>query len=250
MTREQKSAKSDLTIEFEAELDGMRQAVNAAEDEAMLAVQFHESWRPAAFDEDLHERMGESYATHTFQIVRSALRREMLMALMRVWDKDSRAVRLTAIVERLRNKAFFEALVRNRAQRRSSRYDCTEAMRAALKPKRDQIVKLVQRYAKGGERGGVFERLSTLRHQWLAHRQIDRKPISASIEGDAEREIEEFYQDTLEIVRLLLSLVLARAFDIATDAAGVYSHHASFFWASVRGERTEGHPNFKRPDLD
>ncbi|MET3554903.1 hypothetical protein [Burkholderia sp. 567] len=250
MTPEQKSDQSKQSTEFDGELDGMRQAVNAAEDEAMLAVQFHESWRPAAFDEELHARMGQSYATHTFQIVRSALRREMLMALMRIWDKDSRTVRLAAIVEKLRNKAFFEGLVRNRAQRMGFNFDCTDAMRDALKPKRDQVVKLVHRYAKDGESAEVFERVSTLRHQWLAHRQIDREPISASVGGDSEREIEQFYQDTLEIIRLLLSIVLARAFDIANDGAGVYSHHASFFWASVRGERTEGHPNFRAPDLE
>jgi hypothetical protein len=32
-------------------------------------------------------------------------------------------------------------------------------------------------------------------------------------------------------------------------AAGldVYRYHASFFWAAVRGERSEGHPNYRAP---
>ena len=33
---------------------------------------------------DLHERMGSSYATNTFLVIRSALRRETLLALMRL----------------------------------------------------------------------------------------------------------------------------------------------------------------------
>ncbi|CAM2184575.1 hypothetical protein BO443_50431 [Burkholderia orbicola] len=53
-----------------------------------------------------------------------------------------------------------------------------------------------------------------------------------------------FYQDTLELVRLLLSVFLATAFDIAREGGDVYRHHAEFFWGAARGERTEGHPRY------
>ena len=68
---------------FDNELDQMKIAVAAAEDEIVMAVMFHETWRPTAYDEGLHNRMGNSFATHSFQIVRLSLRREMLLALMR-----------------------------------------------------------------------------------------------------------------------------------------------------------------------
>jgi hypothetical protein len=32
------------------------------------------------------------------------------------------------------------------------------------------------------------------------------------------------------------------------EAADVYAHYARFFWASVRGERTVGHPSY-RPQM-
>ncbi|MFC4518421.1 AbiU2 domain-containing protein [Cupriavidus pinatubonensis] len=235
-------------MDIQAELEQLRQSIQAAQDEVMLAVMFHENWKPAAYDVGLHERMGTSFATHSFQIIRLALRREVLMALMRVWDKDKRAVRLTAIAEILKNKKCFDALVHARAARINIGPDPIGDMRSALEPKRDEILRLIRKYMENGDGSSVLESLRALRHERLAHRQTERPTTAPGVEA-TEQEIEAFYQDTLEIVRLLLSLVMGHAFDIATEAAGVYRHHASFFWAAARGERTEGHPNFKRPSL-
>ena len=52
-----------------------------------MAIAFHEVWKPAAYDKSLHERMGVSLATNAFHVVQAALRREMLLALMRLWDR-------------------------------------------------------------------------------------------------------------------------------------------------------------------
>ncbi|EHP44224.1 hypothetical protein OR16_04582 [Cupriavidus basilensis OR16] len=234
-------------MDVQAELEQLRLSVQAAQDEVMLAVMFHENWKPAAYDVELHERMGTSFATHSFQIIRMALRREVLMALMRVWDKDKRAVRLTAIAEVLRSKKCFEALVHARAARINIGPDPIGDMRSALEPKRDEILRLVRKYLEKGDGSSILESLRAIRHERLAHRQTGQ-PASAPGAEATEEQIETFYQDTLEIVRLL-SLVMGHAFEIATDAAGVYRHHASFFWAAARGERTEGHPNFRRPSL-
>jgi hypothetical protein len=55
----------------------LREKVNAADQEFDMAVTFHEVWKPAAFDDDLHKRMGASHATNAFLVVRAALRREL-----------------------------------------------------------------------------------------------------------------------------------------------------------------------------
>ncbi len=52
----------------------LRESVSAAQQEFDMAVMFHETWKPTAYDDDLHRRMGSSYATHTFNVVRVALR--------------------------------------------------------------------------------------------------------------------------------------------------------------------------------
>jgi hypothetical protein len=49
--------------------------VDAAPDEALLAVQFHAAWPPAIVDIDLRKRMGHAFATDSFHIIRMALQR-------------------------------------------------------------------------------------------------------------------------------------------------------------------------------
>jgi hypothetical protein len=240
----------------------LRTAVEAAQDEIMMAIMFHETWRPTVDDETIRGRMGKSFATHPFSIIRLALRREMLLALMRMWDTTKRGLRMTAIAEKLRDKRFFDALVETRAARLNLRSSFASAsMRKALEPKRDAVLTLIQKYMKDGDAFEVFDKIQTLRHEQLAHHQLSvKEPIEPTKETEAEphgvdpteapltdKEIESFYQDNMEIVRLLLSLVLATAFDVKEDATSVYGHHANYFWAGVRGERTEGHPNYLAP---
>jgi hypothetical protein len=59
----------------------LREKVTAAQQEFDMAVTFHEVWKPAAYDKDLHSRMGNSFASQAFLITRTALRREMVLAL-------------------------------------------------------------------------------------------------------------------------------------------------------------------------
>lgn len=231
---------------FEVEFEQIKEAVNAAQDEIVMAIMFHETWKPTVYDQDLHNRMGNSFATHSFKIVRQSLRREMLLALMRLWDTNTQSIRMTNIAEKLRNKKFFDAVIASRARGTgllSTGVD--EAIRQTLVPKRDAAVELVRKYSKDGAGYATFEKLRTLRHERLAHRQTT--PTKVTLADATDNEIESFYEDNLELIRLLLSLVLARGFDLK-EAAGVYSHHAKYFWANARGERTEGHPNYRQPD--
>ena len=243
------------------EIERLKSIVDTARQEIELAVMFHETWRPAAYDTGLHARIGTSYASHAFQIIRLSLRRELLMALMRVWDTNTDAVRMTLIADRLRDGKCFEALVQFRAGRIGlpSRFG-PDVMRKELKPKRDQVVKLIYKYGRDGTAFEVFKKLKTLRNEHLAHRELPKAPIAVAgsdtskqqdEEGEppvwaTDDEIETFYQDNLEIMRLLLSLVLGMAYDLS-EATNVYKHHAKYFWASARGERTEGHPDYHPP---
>jgi hypothetical protein len=54
----------------------LQQKVTAAQQEFDMAVTFHEIWKPAAYDQDLHSRLGESFATQAFFVIRTALRRK------------------------------------------------------------------------------------------------------------------------------------------------------------------------------
>jgi hypothetical protein len=52
----------------------LRKEVDAAKQEFHMALSFYETWKPAAYDKDLQKRMGVSFATQTFLVVRLALR--------------------------------------------------------------------------------------------------------------------------------------------------------------------------------
>ncbi|SAL69571.1 hypothetical protein AWB69_08224 [Caballeronia udeis] len=245
------------------EIEALQKMVDAARQEIELAVMFHATWRPAAYDTGLHARIGTSYAAHSFQIIRLSLRRELLLALTRVWDTNKQAVRMSLIADRLRDKEFFETLVQYRTGRTGLRSKfAPDAMRDALAPRREQVLELIGKYSAGGPAFAVLDKLKMLRHQHLAHRQLPKAPAtpeeSATPEPQGKEdkppvwatddEIETFFQDNLEIMRLLLSMVQGLAFDLS-EATDVYEHHAKYFWAAVRGECTEGHPDYRSPPV-
>lgn len=234
------------TTDYENRIQDLKVAVQAAEDEALTAVMFHETWRPTAYDGELHERMGTSYSTQSFQIIRWALRREMMLSLMRLWDTPKGSLRVTEIARQLKDERFFTAFFEHRV--RSQRFTSVGSRGALLESmndKRSLVLGLVDKYSEGGVSHAVLEKIRTLRNERLAHRQV--KPATTPRSDVTDDEFDSFYIDNLELVRLLLTLVLARAFDLS-EAADVYRHHAKYFWINARGERTPGHPNYRAPD--
>jgi hypothetical protein len=95
----------------------LRAQVTAAQGEFDLAVAFHEVWKPTAYDNHLHARMGRSYASRAFLVVRASLRREMLLALARHWDTNKQAIRMSWIAETIRDKDVIETLATERVNR-------------------------------------------------------------------------------------------------------------------------------------
>ena len=219
----------------------LQQQVKAAQEEYDMALAFHEVWKPAAYDTGLHERMGVSYATQAFMVIRLALRREMLLALMRIWDTSKRAIRMTWVAKMIDNPEVIEALAVDRL-RGMVFSGMLDAMRSDLNGKAETALVVIRRYMVGGAGRPVFERIAVLRNQRLAHRQMEVAGVSAFDATDEE--IETFYQDNSTLVQTLLSLVNAHAYD-PREAADVHKRYASEFWAGARGEKTEGHPNYR-----
>jgi hypothetical protein len=218
----------------------LKEKVSAAREEFDLAVTFHEAWKPTAYDGDLHKRIGRSYAGNTFLVVRAALRREMLLALMRLWDKSPGGIRMDSIAATLRDKRVIATLAADRATRMGVP-ESEDQMREDLDQRACAAVELIRKYQ---PRGTVREKLKRHRDERLAHRQTDSTAV-AEADATAE-EIEAFYQDMSELISLLLTVAMAVSYD-PKEHGLVYQHHAKFFWAGVRGERAEGHPNYRPP---
>lgn len=121
------------------EIVALRRRVHAADEEFFYAQQFHEAWRPTATDTALHERMGRSHATSTFNVVRAALRRGMLLALMRVWDTNPKAVRMFSLANTLTDKRVVDTLAAECvAERRNAKisglgHEDAEAIRNSIR---------------------------------------------------------------------------------------------------------------------
>jgi len=221
----------------------LREKVTAAQQEFDMAVTFHETWKPAAYDKSLHSRMGQSYASQAFLVARAALRREMVLALMRLWDTNPKAVRMQWIASVLREQPVINALARDRVNR-IGLPEAIDQMKDDLGTRAAEAVQLVNKYMEGGSHATVLKKLQALRHERLAHRQL--APTTTPGASATDEEIEEFYQDNSKLIHILLSVVNAMAYD-PEDTAKVYRHYAGHFWAAARGERTEGHPNYRPP---
>jgi len=220
----------------------LKARVEAAQLEFDQAVTFHEMWKPATYDDALRDRMGVSYATHGYLIVRAALRREMLLALWRLWDRDDRTIAMHRIADALREQDLIAALAEDRAARIGVPGARLE-MLSDLSRRAAETIAIIDKYADGTADHAVLKNLRNLRNERLAHHQV--QPSAAPRADPTDEQIEAFYQDNSEIVRLLLSLVLAMAYD-PKDAGSVFQHYATMFWAGVSGEQTEGHPNYRR----
>jgi AbiU2 len=146
----------------------LREHVQAAQEVFDLAVVFHEVWKPATYDKDLHQRMGVSYATHTFRAIATALRREIWLALMRLWDKDPRTVRLWDIGNSLsdRNFRLVDVLAADRSARFNDPHIAAE-MQKDMRQQAMEVTDLIKDYSKEGLNNTIVEKLRTVRHERL-----------------------------------------------------------------------------------
>lgn len=217
-----------------------------------MATTFHEVWKPTVNDNDLQKRMGTSYATNAFKVVQVALRREMVLALTRIWDKDRGGTRLGEIASTLRDRNVLKTLAIDRASKPDLRGNSLTgavgpahaeiAMKNDLSQHADKALALLDKYSHSGPGRPFLETLRGFRHQFLAHRQLNASPPGAIDEFDEK--LENFYKDTGEIIRLVLKFANGEAHDFELTAS-VYREYAKYFWAPTLGERTEGHPNYK-----
>ncbi|MDO8874893.1 MAG: hypothetical protein Q8M24_01990 [Pseudolabrys sp.] len=211
----------------------LREHVKAAQDVFDMAITLHEVWKPTTNDAGLHQRLGKSYATQAFNVVRVALRREMVLALMRLWDRDARAIGIPLMTKTLNEGAVMDALVFDLVSRLGIS-GAEDEVRRTLTAKVAAIAALVDTYGSAGAKAAALEKLRALRNQCLAHTQVKARVFTQA--DSIDDVIEVFYQDNAKIVSGLLSVVSAMAYD-PLETGEVYSVYAKHFWASVRGER-------------
>jgi hypothetical protein len=224
-------------------VSALKTAVRAAQNEFDMAITFHEIWKPAAYDKELHARMGNSFATNAFHVVRAALRREMLLALMRMWDTNPKSVRMERhIGPLLRNQQIIDAL----AEERADRWDwpgVKEQMRLDIAKYANEALAIIDIYSKGGSDNAILQKIRTLRHEHLAHHQVRSTTEKGPDTTDAE--LESCFQCNLKLIPILLHVIGAGY--STEESAEIHRRYAKLFWASMKGERTRGHPDYREP---
>ena len=178
----------------------LRARVKAAVREYDTVVQFHESWRIAAHDKDLHERVSHSFAGQTFLIVRRALRREMLLGLFRLWDKQNGTIKIISIADDLENPTILDVL-----------WPSTPIY-AEVRGQAAEAATLIRRYETGGSSHSTLSKLRKLRNQHLAHHQITAKSIGVVEEEKIEQDMENLYTDSAKLISLLMHVVEKTAY--------------------------------------
>jgi len=215
--------------------------VEALNGNVVAAAALHEVWMPTARDDELHLRMGRSYASQALHIIRFALRREMLLSLMRAWDETDRAQSLHPVIAALSKPDIWRALVEDRVATTGRAY-LDEPISKQLQLDLALVMSIYSAYRPEGAKYLVYKRLLVLRNVSLAHTQ---RPASSELAREPEdSEVDAFYDDTLALVSKLMSIVSATAIDYV-EVADVYRHYAKYFWINARGELTNGHPLFR-----
>jgi hypothetical protein len=230
-------------------LRDLRNQVRAAHEEFDVAMECHEAWKPATYDKALHERMSYTYAGKTFIVVRLALRREMLLALMRLWDTNKRSVNLRSIAKALGEPRILDMLATERGDiPEAISNEITRERREYLQKWTTKAREIIHKYDRNGSHHATLKYLKTLRDQHLAHRQIVNDISKVRGKNATDEEIETFYQDMATLISLLFRCVERTAYD-PNDAAEIFRFYAKFFWDGVRGEQTKGHPNYRPPRI-
>jgi hypothetical protein len=171
----------------------LKSNIEIAFQEFALAIKYHEALKVALYDKELHRRLGTLVTDDTFRTILDALRREALLALMRLWDKDTRTIGINVMADNFRCDCVINALINGLA----------DDIKQSLIDRKKEIIELVDKYSANGSQYAVIVKLRKLRNSFLAHRQAG----VINIDSTTNDEIEYIYQDTLRLISLLLSLI-------------------------------------------
>lgn len=236
-------AVSEMPETVQEKLDRLSMTANAISDEYDLAARNHETWKPMVSDKDLHDRIGRSFAAHTFGWIRDAVRRDMVLALMRIWDSGKGTLNLFRLMEDIDNPEIMDALVARRSERVPASIE--PQMRQRLSDQRERLRAMIDEYGEGGASEGTLDRLRIVRNGVLAHNLSTKRNGKKMPDDLTDAMVDQFYQHTSGIVRGVLSLLDATAYN-PDEAAAQYGQCAGYFWEGVKGEQTEGHPHMAR----
>lgn len=214
----------------EEDLENLKHMVDASKQEMEMAVQFYEVWKPAAYDDSLHDSLEFTRSAQAFLVIRSALRREFILSLFRCWDRNKKAIRMTWISNLITETSVINVLSRKKTMLMGDE-DFEYYVDKTFSSHAEKIIDIINKYQQGGDGHETMKNLTHVRDQKLAHKQI--KDVDLINKNITDQEIEEFYNDNLELISVLLSLVNNQCYDF-NDVSHVFGVYSSNFWSNVK----------------
>ncbi|NLG91724.1 MAG: hypothetical protein GX486_07685 [Acetobacter sp.] len=233
----------------------LKSRVEEAGNQIRVAMSFFETWDATVSNKDLYSRLGRSYATGAFKIITFALYREVILGLIRLWDKDKNGTSIPEIARALRDSAVVDALIsqieaeslgqeilafqnappechielKKRAEKKAN--EDGEQARSRMK----RCLEIIERY-EDGKHSKLCSQFRTLRNKRLAHHDLEQIPDDVLLYN--KEDVKDFYKDMLDLVHELQLAVLERDWDVKGSVA-LYKRNANFFWKGVTGEQRE-----------
>ncbi len=218
-------------------VDDLQRIAEFACQEMAYITSLHEHWKPAAYDETIFSRFNNTYAGHSFNVIRVALRREVVLGLLRLWDSKPRTFNMRLISENLRDDGLYDCVLSHIRDAFMPSPDC----RAEYRAKRTRLCDLITDTQ--GESSNKWKCLFKIRNEHLAHRNTGGQPkLVAVASGDKEdTAVEWLYNRSAKIVEDLLAVTNGHTYSFSV-AAGVDNLYAGYFWDAFR---PHGPPSFE-----
>ena len=221
------------TEEIIAEL---RHRLDLTWQDLMTAVACFEIFRVAARDKTLLDRLGKSFSTGAFNAIRNSLYREVVLALMRIWDKSPKNnLRMEEIILNLTRSEVVASIKRRRREAFGDMGHNADAAEAQVEREIRQI-KFIQNRIMRGSLRNAFKALEKHRNEFLAHSTLGRS--SASEIRDVVYGDERYLLRWSAILSKKLNLLL----DLHTSPRSDFRDFkiaAKCFWGPVRAETVE-----------
>lgn len=105
-----------------ASITELERVVRLIDEEFGFAQQLHEAWKPMAYDMQLRQRVTDSGIGNTFVTIGYALRRELMLALMRIWDKPGDSLRMLDVALKLERPGVVDELIRRQMRQHDDKW--------------------------------------------------------------------------------------------------------------------------------
>jgi len=196
---------------IQEKISALKASVQTAKEDLTAALAFYEAWKPVASDEQLLAKLKQSPVATTILTIRLALKREMLLALDRLWQNMERASRS------IKSRDVLSALTKERSSKPAMQAVVRRQLAQHLAASTAMLDNYASDYAK-----------ATL-DRWLTASSLRTSDLAADMEAS---EIGKLVADLRELTSRLSSLALGECDDFL-DVAQQYSDMSLQFWRSV-----------------